>query len=131
MRFGVTGHVSIAVREKEFKARTGRAGAEFGSPLVLEPFRALAGPAPDAEPDVEEKADDPKGVPCAQRLPACVPLVLAGARGARAVRRDGQECDDRDNLHRIRTKQTNTLRPPVNSWTAANYVPYLGGVHNQ
>jgi hypothetical protein len=61
----------------------------------------LAGPVPDAEPDIEKKADNPKGIPCTQRLPACVPLILVGARRARAVRRDGQERDDRDNLHRI------------------------------
>ena len=36
----------------------------------------------------------------------------------RAVRQDGQEHDDRDNLHRIQTKQNNTSRPAVNSWTA-------------
>ena len=79
--------------------RTVRAGpGRICSPFVQEPFRALAGPAPETEPDVEEKTDDPEGVPRAERLPARIPLVFRWDGGAPAVRRDGQEGDDRDNL---------------------------------
>ena len=80
------------------------------SPFVLETFGAFAGPAPDTEPNVEGKTDDPEGVPRAQRLPARIPLVFRRDGRAPAVRRDGQEGDDRDNLFTEPNKY-NTLRP--------------------
>lgn len=67
-------------------------------PFVLKALRSLAGPAPYAEPNVEGDTDDPEGIPNAQRLIARVPLVLTRKSGALAVRRDGQERDDRDDL---------------------------------
>lgn len=34
-------------------------------PFILEALRAFAGPAPDAEPNIQGQADNPKGIPCA------------------------------------------------------------------
>ena len=64
----------------------------------METLCALAGPPPYAEPDVEGETDDPEGIPDAQRFTTRVPLVQIRNRGALIVRRDGQECDDRDDL---------------------------------
>jgi hypothetical protein len=92
-------------------------------PFVLKAFCALAGPPPYTEPDVKGETDDPEGIPSAQRLIARVPLVRIRNSGALAVRRDGQERDDRDDLlwdntlhqqgHRVRNDSPGRNRLPV------------------
>ena len=72
--------------------------------FVLNTLCALAGPAPDTEPNIERKANNPKGIPCPQWFPTCIPFIFKWDRRALAVCRDGQESDDRDNLFSIRIR---------------------------
>jgi len=56
MGFGIIGRVTVA--------------------FILEALGAFARPAPDTEPNIEGKTDDPEGVPCTQWLSTCIPLVF-------------------------------------------------------
>jgi hypothetical protein len=80
--------------------------AKFCVPFVLQALRTFAGPAPDTQPNIEGKTDDPEGVPCAERFPTGIPLVFRWYRRAATMCRDGQQRDDRDDL--FSKKDTNT-----------------------
>ena len=74
MNFSIIGRGTTAVHTT-CKRRL-NVGPNLGLPFILEALGTLAGPAPDTEPNVEGKADNPEGVPCTQWLPTCVPLVF-------------------------------------------------------